>query len=138
VLNALMLDHLESDLARMRFVNGILRQGEAAFGADFLDRLAGSGPPEGRRLRLVDELVIRPSEDPGVLAATAQRATMRAGGLPAVLRTALRLVGRLPSASEGDLLSYLLFDRAYTEPLFELGRADARAREDELAAFFTD
>jgi hypothetical protein len=68
----------------------------------------------------------------------AQRTKMRAGGLPAVLRTALRLAGRLPSASEGDLLSYLLFERTYTEALFELGRAHARAREDELAAFFTD
>jgi hypothetical protein len=38
---------------------------------------------------------------------------------------------------EGGLLSYLLFDRCYTEPLVELGRADAQAREDELVELLT-
>lgn len=137
VVNALMLDHLESDLARMRFVNQILRQGELAYGADFLDRLAG-GAPERRRLRLVDELVIRPSHDPSRLASEALRAKSASGGFTTVVRALLGLVGRLPGSSEGELLSYLLFDRAYTERLFELGRADARARASDLAAFFTD
>jgi NTE family protein len=136
MVNALMLDHLESDLARMRFVNQILRQGEAAFGADFLDRLAGSAP-DRRRLRIVDELVIRPSRDPSRLASEALREKLGAGGSSTVVRALLGLVGRLPG-SEGELLSYLLFDRTYTELLFDLGRADARAREDDLAAFFTD
>jgi len=36
-----------------------------------------------------------------------------------------------------DLLSYLLFDRSYTERLLELGRADAAAAKDELVRLFT-
>jgi hypothetical protein len=39
---------------------------------------------------------------------------------------------------EADLLSYLLFDRCFTEPLVELGRADAKAREDDLLQLLTD
>ena len=39
---------------------------------------------------------------------------------------------------EADLLSYLFFDRCYTEPLVELGRADAKAREEELVRLLVD
>jgi hypothetical protein len=39
---------------------------------------------------------------------------------------------------EADLLSYLLFDQNFTQPLAELGYADAKAREKELIAFFSD
>ena len=37
-------------------------------------------------------------------------------------------------ARSGDLLSYLLFDGAFAARLIEQGRADARARHDELVA----
>ena len=45
---------------------------------------------------------------------------------------------QLSPEQEADLLSYLLFDRSFTEPLVELGRADAKAREDELLRLLTD
>jgi hypothetical protein len=35
---------------------------------------------------------------------------------------------------EADLLSYLLFDRCFTNQLMELGREDARAQSDEILA----
>jgi NTE family protein len=39
---------------------------------------------------------------------------------------------------EADLASYLLFDGAFCKQLIELGRADAKARKDDLLAFFGD
>jgi NTE family protein len=47
------------------------------------------------------------------------------------------LEGRQRSA-EADLLSYLLFDGEFLGPLAELGYNDARSRENEFAAFFSD
>jgi hypothetical protein len=47
------------------------------------------------------------------------------------------LEGRQRSA-EADLLSYLLFDGEFLEPLAELGYHDARSHENEFAAFFSD
>ena len=37
---------------------------------------------------------------------------------------------------EADLLSYVLFDGPFAGRLIEIGRADARARHDELVGFF--
>jgi hypothetical protein len=40
-------------------------------------------------------------------------------------------------ARSGDLLSYLLFDGAFAARLIAQGRADARAKRDELIALLT-
>jgi hypothetical protein len=40
-------------------------------------------------------------------------------------------------ANEADLLSYLFFDRRFTQPLIELGREDARRREDDIVQTLT-
>jgi NTE family protein len=50
----------------------------------------------------------------------------------------LSLLGGHESHDSADLASYLLFDRAFADALMELGRADARAREEEWARFFDD
>ena len=54
------------------------------------------------------------------------------------MRLFLRAFGRGSDPQESDLLSYLLFDGNFLGPIAELGFSDARAREDELAAFFSD
>ena len=53
-------------------------------------------------------------------------------------RLFMKAFGSDTQPQEADLLSYLLFDKNFTEPLAELGHADAMAREEELVAFFTD
>ena len=55
-----------------------------------------------------------------------------------LLRLAMRNLKGENRSAEADLLSYLLFDGDFLGPLTELGYMDARAREDELAAFFSD
>lgn len=139
VLNALMLDHVDTDLAQMRLMNSILRDGEKAFGPSFLDRINDVAERErGLQFRRVDDLVLRPARDLGVLAAEALERLRRAGRLSPLLRL---LVGAAAAGGgtslEADLLSYLLFDREYTAPLLELGYADAKAREEDLASFFS-
>ena len=39
---------------------------------------------------------------------------------------------------EADLLSYLYFDRCFTSQLVELGREDARAKQDEILDLLAD
>jgi NTE family protein len=136
-LNALLLDRIDSDLARVESVNRILDAGARAYGPGFVDTLnAALGHEPGRGLRPLRALLVRSSEDIGRMAAEFARSPAFDGeGL------AGRLVRRLAdsdSRSEADLLSYVLFDGAFAGRLVDLGRADARARHAELSAFFAD
>ncbi len=138
VLNALMLSPIDADVARLHFVNNIIKTGTHAFGPDFLERLNSGLDPAGERpLRKIEDLVIRPSEDLGRMAAEVVRTDSKLD-LGPFLRMLRRMTGAGSSAKEADLLSYLLFDSAYAQPLADLGYKDAEARQDELAAFFCD
>ncbi len=139
VLNALLLDHLDTDLARMRVMNEILCDGEAAFGEDFVDRINAVAERErGQRFRKIEDLVIRPSADLGLLAGQVLRNLSDESQRSPIIRLAARSLAGRGRSAESDLLSYLLFDREYLAPLVELGYADAKAREEDLCAFFTD
>lgn len=138
VLNALMLSPIDADVARLHFVNDIIASGSKVYGDDFLDKLnAGIDPKGDRPLRRIEDLVIRPSEDLGRMAAEVVRndPKLELGAFLGLLR---RSTGAGSTAKEADLLSYLLFDAAYARPLAELGYKDAEARQDALVAFFSD
>jgi NTE family protein len=138
VLNALMLSPIDADVARLHFVNNIIATGSKVYGDDFLERLnSGLDPSGDRPLRMIEDLVIRPSEDLGRMAAEVVRndPNLELGAFLGLLR---RSTGAGSTAKEADLLSYLLFDAAYARPLADLGFKDGEARQDELAAFFSD
>jgi NTE family protein len=134
VLDALTLDQLEYELRRIGLVNAMIERGESAFGAEFLERVnVAVREQRGVGFRRVRTVVIRPSEDIGRIAAVCQRQS-RSGELGLVGALVTRLAARGTPRDEADLLSYLYFDRRFTRQLVELGREDARRREDEILA----
>ncbi len=141
ILNALLLDHTDYDLERLRRINAVIAQGERAHGATFAETLAEiAGGDFGAPLRRVQDLVIRPSRDIGQLARVyAERRVrgLRRGTLAS--RLLRRAASDAEAASDGaaDLASYLLFDRDYAEELVALGYDDARRMRSELVAFFS-
>src|SRR5437899_1507670 len=139
VLNALLLDHVDYDVDRLRLVNAILDTGARAYGPDFLRRINQViEEMRGTPYRVVRDVYVVPSRDLAVMAAECLEAHRGGAGLRAWLSdAALRYTVR-GIAGEADLLSYLYFDRCYADHLIELGRADAEARADELIAFFRD
>jgi NTE family protein len=137
ILNAFLLDHVDVDLELLRRLNTVLTDGTQAFGPDFTDALSrqsqGRGAPA---YRYVHNLTVRPSEDIGRLASDHVRRG-RFRGDPLVARRLFSLLD-MGAGDEADLASYLLFDGAYCKQLIEMGRADAKARKDDLLAFFGD
>lgn len=136
-LNALFADRTEVDFARLEQLTSVLRAGRRRFGprfeAEINDELrrAGAAP-----LREVTAMRIDPSRDLGAFAAeyaASPAFTRREHGAVGRL---LRFLAQRGPVRSGDLLSYLLFDGGFASELIALGRADARARHDELCEFF--
>ena len=113
-LNAIFLDHLDTDVDHLQRMNELV----AAHGG-----MNGASPHAA--MRQITPLVISPSED---LALVAQRFAHR---MPRLLRFVMDGLGT-PDAQSADLMSYLLFDSAYTGTLVEIGYRDADARIGEI------
>ena len=115
LLNALFLDHLDSDVERLERINGLAR------------RPAGE---EVAPFRVIPVLTLRPSQELGGLAADQME------HFPRVVRYLLRGMGA-GRRGGSDLVSYLAFERSYVDRLQTLGYEDTLARKAELEDFFT-
>ena len=135
-LNALLLDRIDTDLARLESVNRILDAGTRVWGEDFIPELNASlGYPPGHGLRPLRPMLVRASRDIGMLASDFVRAhqSTMTGITGRVMR---RLAAGSGDPNESDLLSYVLFDGRFAKQLIELGWSDAKDRHDELCDFF--
>jgi NTE family protein len=139
VLNALLLDHVDYDVDRLRLVNAILDTGVKTYGPDFLAHINQTiMEVRGTPYRVVRNIYLRPSRDLGAIASECLDAHRRPRGVAAWLRDAVVRYAVRGIAAEADLLSYIYFDKCYAEHLTELGRRDAEAHGDQLLAFFRD
>ncbi|HYY52572.1 MAG TPA: patatin, partial [Myxococcales bacterium] len=132
LLDALLLDRVENDLANLRQVNAALNELSRVSHA-VPSSLAAALQNAGGGLRPVADVFIRPSHDLGTLAAhILERASVRSrlsGPAGYLLRRLGEAAGR---GDPSDMLSYLLFDVEYASELIRLGEQDASARKDEL------
>jgi len=137
LLDALLLDRVENDLANLRLVNAALtelaRINPVALGHE---PLAAAMEAAGGGLRPVSDLFVRPSQDLGALAAHVLERTAVRARLSGPAGYLLRRLGEAAGGGDpSDMLSYLLFDAEYESELIDLGERDAKARRDELKEF---
>ncbi len=116
MLDTIFMDGLYTDLERVTRINQLLEQ----------VRTPGL-PSELQHLRRVETLLILPSQNIRELAAEHARS------LPLPVRLLLRGVGA-SAHGEGQLLSYLLFEKSFTRALIRMGHDDAMARRDQIEA----
>lgn len=111
--NAIFLDLIDQDVARLDRMNRLLER-----------------MPEAQRgtMRVIDILVVRPSQDLGRLAYEYEPR------LPKGFRFLTRGLGTRTTASP-DILSLVMFQEDYIRRLIELGETDAEADSDRIDKF---
>jgi NTE family protein len=119
MLDTLFMDGLYSDLERMTRIN----------------QLIDAVPPAKRKgalmkMRAIDTMVIVPSKDLRAIAYKHRKE------MPKPVRALLRGISAR-NRSDNPLLSFLLFEQAYTQELIELGYNDAMSERDQLLDFVT-
>jgi NTE family protein len=119
MLDTLFMDGLYSDLERVTRIN------------ELIDTYPEEKVELGETtMRPIDTMLIVPSEDLRLIA------HKHRAELPFAIRALLRSVGGA-NPGENRLLSFLLFERAYTRELMALGYRDAMNVKDELVDFVT-
>jgi len=117
MLDTLFMDGLYSDLERITRIN------------ELLDSVPDKEIDIGETtMRPIDTMLIVPSED------LRELAYKHRAELPFAIRALMRGVGG-SNSSENRLLSFLLFEQAYTRELIKLGYHDAMNVKDELLDF---
>ncbi len=116
-LNSIFLDHLDTDIDHLKRMNELL----ISYGE--------KGESNTREpMRVVRPLVINPSEDLATISEQFQNK------MPGVVRYLMEGLGN-SKAQSADLMSYLLFDKSYTQALINIGYHDAANHIDEIENF---
>jgi NTE family protein len=111
--NSVFLDLIDEDILRLRKVNQLLMN---------------MPPAKREKMRVVDIMVLRPSEDLGRMARKFEPR------LPPFFRYLTRGLGTTKTASP-DLISLILFQNDYLKALIDLGEKDALAHGDAIQRF---
>jgi NTE family protein len=135
VMNAFLLDHVNTDLLEVERINDFLRDGIQVYGPSFLDRINEAARARGAMAerRLLSSLVLRPTTDIGQVASD-YLASNRVRFGKSLGRAFIRLMD-VGTGADADLASYLLFDGGFAQTLIEMGRRDAHARRGEIESF---
>lgn len=137
MLNALLLDKLEADLARIERTNQLIRAGTEIYGPEFPRKIAeGIRGRAGRPYKEVKLVLIRPSRDLGDIAHEHMQQTRLRKYSGVMARWLRRITESAEDVSESDLASYVLFDPEYVDKLIELGYRDAAEKHDELVSLW--
>lgn len=113
LVNAVFLDAINEDVARMERMNELLRK---------------MAPQERDGMKPIELLVLRPSIDLGKLAADYEQY------LPRQLKLMVRAMG-VKETESPDFVSLLMFEPTFTRRIIDLGESDVASRLAEIRAF---
>lgn len=137
LLNALLADPLQYDLQILNRFNRLVDVLEDALEPHELARVDEVTERErGAAYRRLETLIVRPSEDIGLLAGDYIRSERPGTRLPGLEGWLFRYARDRTQVREADWASYVLFDGEFAEQLIALGKRDAHAKADEICAFF--
>ena len=139
LLNALLLDPVAYDLQMMERLNQMMEVLEEALPAEQLERVQKVWiKHRGAPYRRLDTLVFTPSHDLGGAAGDYIKNRLDTSEIQTIARYLIDRAASESPQSEADWASYLLFEGGFARQLIDIGRADARAKADEIRRFFAD
>jgi NTE family protein len=137
LLNALLLDPVQYDLQVLDRLNQMMEILEETLSPEDLERVHRVWVRHrGTAYRRIKTLTFTPSRDLGRLAAEYIRKSLKLKDLKPIARYLLERASREGPEAEADWASYMLFDGGFAHELIEVGKADARARAEEIREFF--
>jgi NTE family protein len=137
LLNALLLDPVQYDLTVLERLNELMAVLEQTLEPEEIERVERVlERTRGVGYRRIRTLVFAPSANLGRMAADYLRTEVRASEANPFTRYLLQRASKDGPTREADWASYLLFDGGFARELIDLGRVDALAKADEIAAFF--
>lgn len=138
LLNALLLDPVQYDLQVLDRLNQMMEILEETLSPEDLERVHRVWVRHrGTAYRRIKTLTFTPSRDLGRLAAEYIRKSLKLKDLKPIARYLLERAAREGPEAEADWASYMLFDGGFAHELIEVGKADARARAQEIREFFS-
>ena len=138
LLNALLLDPVQYDLQVLDRLNQMMEVLEETLAPEDLERVHRVWVRHrGMPYRRIKTLTFTPSRDLGRLAAEYIRKSLKLKELKPIARYLLERAARDAPEAEADWASYMLFDGGFAHELIEVGRADARARAQQIRDFFS-
>jgi NTE family protein len=134
VLDVILLDPIEHELRQLKIINGMLSGGAEIFGDDFTERLAPAlRAVRGAEYRHIDYFMQTPSADVGRIAAECYHSPEGSLASPSLIAELIKRSATMGvPEDDADFLSYIYFDRVFTDRLVELGREDAKASRDRI------
>jgi NTE family protein len=134
LLDVMLLDPIENELRQLEIVNALLAGGKATFGEDFIEKLAPTlRAVRGVGYHPVEFFMQAPSDDIGRIAADCYHRGNGDSASRGVIASLIKLTATIGVPhDEADFLSYIYFDRVFTDRLVELGREDAKASGDRI------
>lgn len=144
-LKSVFVDRLDYDLEQLKRINRLVEWGRAVYGSDFIEKInahVAMNEPRAttdigaRGLKTLEVLSIFPSVD---IRAMFRDCVMEPSFIKQNLSYFEKLLLKILDVdlSHGyDFLSFILFVPTYLQRMIELGFEDAKARHDDLVAFF--
>jgi NTE family protein len=137
LLNALLLDPFQYDLAVLQRLNRMMEMLEEILPKHELERIQNLMEQlRGTPYRKLETLVFTPSEDLGRIANDHLKRHLPNWKVGAFPRYLLRKAALDDATWEADWAAYLMFDGGYAGRLIDLGLEDARRRASDIQAFF--
>lgn len=134
MIGALSYDSVGYDLERLEAINAVVDVMDEVLDGEQKEKIQEAlVQKRGAPWRKIPTLAFKPTHDFGAIAVEHARELAKKA-----TRSNRLLMRFLENAGRSGALSFILFDKSFTQTMLDLGRQDALARADDIREFFSE